>query len=60
MEKSNVEIYETKLGEFRAVPTSNPEIFKIEKKIWSLNGTNWLNFGIMKWKEFIEFVKSNK
>lgn len=65
MAKKNIKIAEvihkTKLGEFRATPTEDKGIYQIEKKYKSFDYTeNWIAFGIMKRREFLDFVKANK
>jgi len=60
MEKENVKVYETKLGCFRAVPTDHPELYSIEKKYIGIESEDWIAFGLMKLKEFHEFIKANQ
>jgi len=60
LKDNTIEVYETKLGEFRAVPTSDPNLYAIEKKYLGLDSIDWIEFGIMKLNEFKEFIKANK
>ena len=53
------QIHKTKLGEFRAKPTKNPNLYAIEKKYWGYESSDWIEFGLMKMNEFKEFIKAN-
>jgi len=60
LKKSTIEVYKTKLGEFRAIPTSDPNLYSIQKKYLGLDSWDWIEFGLMKWKEFKAFIEANK
>ena len=60
MEKESCEVFCTKYGYFRAVPINDSELLSIEKKYQSFDKEDWIEFGLMKLKDFKDFINANQ